>query len=246
MGRPRGLIVVVSLGFLPCLAYIAHLQLELEARLLELKTIQRALDKIQGLKERAPDNPEWVNIQRMIEEQKGSVETADDRIELLQKNWSDYLAIHTPQAWVSSSTKDIKEAEAFDCWEPKNMVIKRSELFNESFDYIEKGRLALRECGFVYLDEIFTREKVKAFKTEFNRFKSTEEANSFRYPCQGQGRIEHMVPFKPPFNDTSIYGDKRLVNIIKGFLDSKVSQPLCSLYFFHSKVLLLWTAEEQL
>ena len=35
---------------------------------------------------------------------------------------------------------------------------------------------------------------------------------------QGTGRIEHMLPFAPPFNDSTVYADPRLLTLIGDFL----------------------------
>jgi len=58
------------------------------------------------------------------------------------------------------------------------------------------------ECGFVFLDNAAPREQVQAYADAYQRFLSSTEAIKFRYPIQGKGRFEHMIPFAPPFNET--------------------------------------------
>ena len=81
-----------------------------------------------------------------------------------------------------------------------------------------RARRSLRECGFVYLDNFLSRAKVQAVREAYEAFKRTAAAKDFVYPCQGEGRIEHMLPFAPPFNDSTVYADRRLLTLLGDYL----------------------------
>ena len=54
-----------------------------------------------------------------------------------------------------------------------------------------------------------TAQEVEALRRAYVTFRESEEAEAFRYPCQGEGRVEHMLPFRPPFNTSAFHTDDR-------------------------------------
>ena len=42
---------------------------------------------------------------------------------------------------------------------------------------------------------MFSPATVATFRDAYFALRDSEEGAEMRYPCQGQGRIEHMVPF---------------------------------------------------
>ena len=212
-----------------CLSYIWQLQAELHSLHLHTQTLETLAkrDKIEpfaGLSQRHPANPDWVNEEREHDILHPPVETADDSIHLLRSNWEGYLRKHTPSAWEGEKAK-------VDCASPEGVVVpvellKGSDGKGEFEFALEKARIALKECGFVYLDNLFSREQVEAFRDAFVAFRASKESESFRYPCQGEGRVEHMVPFRPPFNTTQLYADPHLLAVIQRFLNAKVKLEL--------------------
>ena len=88
---------------------------------------------------------------------------------------------------------------------------------------LNKASKILKECGFVYLDDLFTKEfvdELRDFYVDFVSEKNRDVNSNFRYPCQGKGRIEYMMPFAPPFNESNSapYADHRIRAIVSKFL----------------------------
>lgn len=79
----------------------------------------------------------------------------------------------------------------------------------------------LKECGFVILKKFFDKQLLQNVYENFETFKKSPEALPFRYPCQGVGRFEYMLPFAPPFNTSIVYQDRRLHDILFEFLQSR-------------------------
>lgn len=87
-----------------------------------------------------------------------------------------------------------------------------------------RAHRALTECGYVYLDNFFSAEQVGRFRDAYYELRDSSEGDEMRYPCQGAGRVEHMLPFRPPFNTSNIYGDERLLQLLSDYLQA--SYPL--------------------
>ena len=73
----------------------------------------------------------------------------------------------------------------------------------------------------MYLDNFFPRERVAEFRAAFELFRATPESAEFLYPCQGKGRVEHLLPFAPPFNKSTFYGDPRLLELVGDYLGER-------------------------
>jgi len=154
------------------------------------------------------------------------------------QSWSDYLFSTVPgvifdyindgkEIWNGNTLVDniqlIPEMKnEIDC--STEVVIPKQDLWDDDIrkemnqHTLERSVSLLRECGFVILEDFYSKEEVTNFKESFLDFKETKEADEhFQYPCQGEGRYEYMMPFRSPFNDT-IHKDGRLVDIVSNFL----------------------------
>jgi len=74
--------------------------------------------------------------------------------------------------------------------------------------------------------QLYAREEVEALRRAYVTFRESEEAEAFRYPCQGEGRVEHMLPFRPPFNTSIFHTDDRLLQILGDFLKEQIKLEL--------------------
>ena len=141
----------------------------------------------------------------------------DSSVKDLLLNWTKHLKELTPDTWQNQKSK-------IDC--RYDAIIPKSDLSLNSWhngQALNKASNILKECGFVYLDDLFTKEFVDELKDFYRNFVSetNKKTNSkFKYPCQGEGRIEYMMPFVPPYNesDSSPYGDQRIRDIVSKFL----------------------------
>ena len=69
------------------------------------------------------------------------------------------------------------------------------------------------------LDELFSAEVIDAFRAAVERFVADDARAPVRYPVQGDGRVEHMLPFASPFNDTlALHAEPTLRAVVRGFL----------------------------
>ena len=71
------------------------------------------------------------------------------------------------------------------------------------------------------MKKFFDKQLLQNVYENFETFKKSPEALPFRYPCQGVGRFEYMLPFAPPFNTSIVYQDRRLHDILFEFLQSR-------------------------
>lgn len=142
----------------------------------------------------------------------------DTDIGRLRADWEEHLNITTPLQWQKGRTQT---ASGIDC--SVDVVISNKELSEDNWNNgsaLGRAVERLHECGVVYLDNLFERHFVDTLREFYDNFVKTSQAKDFRYPCQGEGRIEHMMPFSPPFNTshTAPFGDRRLREIISKFL----------------------------
>lgn len=82
-----------------------------------------------------------------------------------------------------------------------------------------KEKLAVRlltECGFVALGRLFEPAALSAVRDAFDALRASPQGDLFKYPVQGKGRFEYLLPFAPPFNDSFAftYSDPRLIGIL--------------------------------
>jgi hypothetical protein len=80
---------------------------------------------------------------------------------------------------------------------PLQALLSAAQLAPGAFDDAEAvaGLRALRECGFVLLDNFFSAEATDAPRTTYTLFRDDVSGGAapFRYPVQGVGRVEHML-----------------------------------------------------
>ena len=144
-------------------------------------------------------------------------ETMEESIVKLNKDWTLYLDSNTPKKWQEASFDEEEYINEW-CFDPANLIIQSSEWDLETRESaVLKAQLALTECGAVFLDEFFSAQEVDVFRTAYEAFKQTPASYAFKYPCQGEKREEHMLPFQPPFN-TTLHTDTRLLELLNGFL----------------------------
>jgi len=98
------------------------------------------------------------------------------------------------------------------CTDLSGVVLTPAELAMPMTDAARaKARRALTDCGFVVLDNLIPADKVARVRAAYMKLRDSREGKDFKYPCQGEGRVEHMLPFEPPFNDSGVYDDPRLL-----------------------------------
>ena len=112
---------------------------------------------------------------------------------------------------------DIIEHEIQDfCNDGKNVVVSKSDLLKDPVGSVILAQESIRRCGFVYLDSLIDKAIVAKWNKSFQNFMKREngDGGDWRYPCQGVGRSEVMLPFESPFNETSMYGNPHLRSIL--------------------------------
>ena len=93
----------------------------------------------------------------------------------------------------------------------------------------------LIECGFVQLSGFFDRAFLTEWRAAFERFQDTDpEAPLFRYPVQGKGRSEYLLPFREPFNSSRLYSDERMHNVLAGLFLSRFKLELQTVITSHA------------
>ena len=89
------------------------------------------------------------------------------------------------------------------------------------------AKAALTDCGYVVLDNMYRRRQVDELRDAYEALKAGPDGPLFRYPVQGAGRVAHLLPFRPPFNErASLYADPRLLTILYDFLGEHVKLEL--------------------
>ena len=141
--------------------------------------------------------------------------------------WEALLRTQTPSRFDAARVEgeeggDADKAPAF-CHELHGVVISERELNEPVLSDAARARAlrALTECGYVYLDNIIPKERVRRLREAYMAFRETDEAADFLYPCQGEGRVEHMLPFREPFNTSEIYADPRLMTVLGDFFNQE-------------------------
>ena len=80
---------------------------------------------------------------------------------------------------------------------PSQALLSAAQLAPGAFDDAEAaaGLRALRESGFVLLDDFFSAEATDAPRAAYTLFRDDASGGAapFRYPVQGAGRVEHML-----------------------------------------------------
>jgi len=138
--------------------------------------------------------------------------------------WSEHLDLTTPEVFQGSESDSAPEW----CTDLSAVVLTPDESakFPLSQAARSKAQRSLINCGYDNLDNFYAREEVEALRRAYVTFRESEEAEAFRYPCQGEGRVEHMLPFRPPFNTSIFHTDDRLLQILGDFLKEQIKLEL--------------------
>ena len=161
-------------------------------------------------------------------------ESKDNKIEELLQNWTKFLDRNTPKIWqtVSSQEESFNNDLTINCH--YNAIIPNSDIVSLPKKVVAKRASdILRECGFVYLDNLYSASFVDRIRSAYENFLVGNGSSSspsttatavdpkmFQYPCQGVGRIEHMMPFQSPWNTSNLspYASPILISILDLFL----------------------------
>ena len=210
--------------------------MRLESARLRSAALQRRLDAWEAMAPRPPDNAEWVDARRAAEQARsGSAADEDSDVvkqQLLRDPAQRFPLGHNTSAWARevdartpSAFREAGGSGAALC-DPSQALLSAAQLAPGAFGDAEAAAAlrALRECGFVLLDDFFSAEATDALRAAYTLFRDDASGGAapFRYPVQGAGRVEHMLPFAPPFNATrgaaSFHHDPRLLRILRAFL----------------------------
>ena len=210
-----------------------QLSADLAARLRES---QSELLKYSSLVPRA-DNPAWqelMHAERLRrDEWEGSEAFRDDLFAPEGRfphghnlsSWAAHLRATTPSAFEETDDADTTPGWCSGDPDLSGIVMSESELHTESgklsAETRRRAHRALTECGYVYLDNFFSSEAVTRLREAYVALRDSDEGEQMKYPCQGTGRIEHMLPFRHPFNDSTIYADPRLLTLLTDFLQEQ-------------------------
>ena len=137
--------------------------------------------------------------------------------------WRDHLHQTTPAAF-EDADHNLQTTPGWCSGDPdlSRIVISEKELHTPSgalsLETRKRVHRALTECGYVYLDNMYSQATVARLRDAYYALRDSEEGKEMLYPCQGTGRIEHMLPFRAPFNSSEIYADQRLLTILGDYL----------------------------
>lgn len=105
--------------------------------------------------------------------------------------WEDYLASSTSMAWKSAPGGGEEADYHIKCDNPADVILSRRDVWGRRTDgtsyprltdqAYEQGLAALRECGFVYIEDLIPQDKVQRLYEAFARFRNSSEAPSFRF-----------------------------------------------------------------
>ena len=144
-------------------------------------------------------------------------------------SWELHLRENTPAAFYSDPAS-LPEAGPPRCLELESVVVGESALHAPgglSAETRAAAKAALTDCGYVVLDNMYRRRQVDELRDAYEALKAGPDGPLFRYPVQGAGRVEHLLPFRPPFNESAaLYADPRLLTILYDFLGEHVKLEL--------------------
>ena len=203
----------------------------------QLKRSEAALQRFASLIPRTK-NPLWqedLHEERLkrdrLEESKEFVDDLFSRDRMFPhghntSRWEAHVDANTPTAF-EDSQHDLERTPAWCSGSPdlSGIVISQAELHPEGGVLSEETRRrahnALKECGYVYLDNMFDERTVRELREAYFALRASDEGKDMVYPCQGPGRVEHMLPFREPFNNSKIYADQRLLTLLTDFLQEQ-------------------------
>ena len=153
---------------------------------LDLMEKQKFFDKKVLLNEE-PQSQDEIDAVLDAMENAGSYQTENVQV---SPGWKQHLEKLTPIAF-NGEKLDV------DCFNVSQVSFSR----DGSHEQILR---VLRNCGFVVLKSFFSNETMSGFKQAYEEFLKDKESELFKYPVQGQGRIEYLIPFRKPFNESQV------------------------------------------
>ena len=202
---------------------------------------ERKLHDFTGMDPRA-DNLPFVERQQQERLARDAHETSDTFVSALfdgegrrfphghnHSSWHAHLDRTTPAAFAEDPSSEEEDGSPEWCNDLREVVVTPEELAGVSLTPAVRAKAlrSLVNCGYVYLDNMFPAAKVEALRQAYVAFRETDEAEQFVYPCQGAGRVEHMLPFRPPFNESDpVYADPRLLEVLGDFLQEQIKLEL--------------------
>lgn len=104
------------------------------------------------------------------------------------------------------------------CNDAANIVFTPEDFENDREGTVARATSGLRRCGFVYLDSLYDKKTIESWNEAYQSFMTSDSdtvlREQMRYPCQGKGRHEIMLPFREPFNSSAIYGHPHLRSVL--------------------------------
>ena len=203
--------------------------------LIRLAESERELLRYSALIPRA-DNPPWQEALHADRLKRDQLEDSDEYKQELfashnrfphghnRSKWRAHLRATTPAAYEDAEHGlDTTPAWCSDQSDLSGIVVSEEELHPPdggplSLATRRRAHHALTECGYVYLDNFFSRETVERLRQAYVALRDSDEGKDMLYPCQGTGRVEHMLPFRQPFNNSEIYADERLITLLQDYL----------------------------
>lgn len=210
---------------------IRSLRAALDAEQRQRLHTEQQLHRYTGLSNRL-GNPPWQEVMQTLRLQRDAEEGSKEFENAIITDpkrrfpngynttlWHEHLRNATPAAFRSA---DGDASNVDGCAEIRDVVLTPEELaMPMSAAARAKARRALTDCGFVVLDNLIPAPTVARVREAYMRLRDSSEAADYKYPCQGEGRVEHMLPFAPPFNDSGVYDDPRLLQVVGDFLDEQ-------------------------
>jgi len=203
---------------------LVQLQSTVDTQKVELADVKTRLYRYEEVEPRSKNLPWLGGVLDEVEQSFLSFKPDfNDSVPKLRQEWGDYLKTATPAAFE-------EEVNEVDC--RTEAIIAAKDLLGQDLkpEVRDPAVMLLRECGFVYLDDLFDKELLRKIRRAYEDFKTNDpDVGLFRYPCQGTGRLEHMLPFRPPFNESEVYGDRRLLSVVMHHLKARFKLELISM-----------------
>ncbi len=227
LGAACALAVGAAAWALAARGELAELRAALLAERDRRTRVERALSRFTAPGERS-GNPPWQEAMHAARSRRDAWETSEaferEMFGTPSRRFPHAYNLTDWEAHVHETTPSAYEAEDTAshfarCTRMDEVVIPSSELTVPLSAAVRARALtALTECGYVVLDDLIAKDTVRRFREGYFALRDSAEGGDFRYPCQGQGRVEHMLPFAPPFNDSGVFDDPRLLDIVGDFL----------------------------
>ena len=232
------LIGITAAVLLPLVLLLFYERRRSDDLALQLASAEKRLAAYAELEPRA-NNPPWQELMHDERLQRDQREESPEYVDELfspprrfphghnVSSWEAHLKSTTPAAYEDAS----HDLESTPAWcsggdgDLSGIVISQQELHPPGGVLSEETRRrahrALTECGYVYLDNMFSRETVERLRDAYFALRDSPEGEAMVYPCQGTGRQEHMLPFRRPFNNSEVYADPRLLALLSDYLQEQ-------------------------